>query len=105
MPTKLGRKRIRMDHNLFKITKTLTKSMVSQWNSSGIFSQDSIRCSSATKSKVLLYRLGETPEKLHRKNFINVDVSTTSLVEQKTMKKNVWQMLDSYLCTQGRFGK
>ena len=26
--------------------------------------------------------------------------STTFLVEQKTMKKNVWQMLDSYLCVQ-----
>ena len=30
----------------------LTKLKVSQWTSSGIFSQDSIRCSSVTKSKV-----------------------------------------------------
>ena len=35
-----------------KITETLTESMVSQWNSSGPFSQDSIRCSSVKKSKV-----------------------------------------------------
>ena len=37
--------------------------------------------------KSLLYRLGETPE-------------TTFPVKQKTMKKNVWQTLDSYLCMQ-----
>ena len=35
----------------------MTESMVSQWNSSGIFSQDTIRCSS------MKYRFGETPEK------------------------------------------
>ena len=33
-------------------TETLTESMVSQWNSSGISSQESIRCSSAKNSKV-----------------------------------------------------
>ena len=33
-------------------TETLTELTVSQWNSSGIFSQDSIRCSSVKKSKV-----------------------------------------------------
>ena len=36
--------------------------MESQWNSSGISSQDSPRCSSAKSSKVLLLRLSETPE-------------------------------------------
>ena len=35
-----------------KITDTLTESTASQWNSSGIFSQHSIRCSSVKKSKV-----------------------------------------------------
>ena len=35
-----------------KITETLTESMVSQSNSSGLFSKDSIRCSSVKKSKV-----------------------------------------------------
>ena len=33
-------------------TETLTELTVSQWNSSGIFSQDSIRCSSVKKSKI-----------------------------------------------------
>ena len=31
--------------------------------------------------------------------------STTFLVDQKTMKKNVWQMLDSYLCMQEDLGQ
>ena len=38
--------------NHLQFTETLTESTVSQWNSSGIFSQDSIRCSSMKKSKV-----------------------------------------------------
>ena len=47
MWTKIG-----MVKNSLKITETLTESTVSQWNSSGISSQDSIRCSSMKKSKV-----------------------------------------------------
>ena len=42
-----------------------------------------------------LSRLGETPKKHHRKNSIHVDVQ-----QQKTMKKNVWHTLKSYLCMQ-----
>ena len=38
--------------NLLRNTETLTESTVSRWTSSGIFSQDSIRCSSVTQSKV-----------------------------------------------------
>ena len=38
--------------NHLRNTETLTELTVSQWNSSGIFSQDSIRCSSVKKSKV-----------------------------------------------------
>ena len=37
----------RVHHN----TELWTQLMVSRWNSSGIFSQDSLHCSSATKSK------------------------------------------------------
>ena len=33
-------------------TETLTESTASQWNSSGIFSQDSKRCSSVKKSNI-----------------------------------------------------
>ena len=43
-------------------TETLTESTASQWNSSGIFSQDTIRCSSMKKSKVYCSDLDETPE-------------------------------------------
>ena len=42
-------------------TETMTESVESRQNSSGTSSQDWIPCSSATKSKNLLYRLGETP--------------------------------------------
>ena len=38
--------------NFFKFTETLTESTTSQWNSSGIFSQDSHCCSSVKKSNV-----------------------------------------------------
>ena len=37
--------------NHLRFTEALTESNVSQWNSSGIFSQDSRRCSSVKKSK------------------------------------------------------
>ena len=36
----------------FKITETLKESSASQWNSSGLFLQDSVRCSSVKKSRV-----------------------------------------------------
>ena len=45
-------RQIGMDQIIFKITETLTESTVSQWNSSGKISQDSIRCSSVKKWKV-----------------------------------------------------
>ena len=51
--------------------------------------------------KRLLSRLGETPEKFHRKNSIHVEVQRHFLCNKKAMKKNVWQMLDSYLCMKG----
>ena len=47
--------------------------MVSQWNSSGIFSKDSIRCSSFKKFKELLLRLNETPGVFFQKK-LHVDV-------------------------------
>ena len=43
-------------------TETCTELTASQWNSSGIFSQDSPHCSSVKKSKSLLLKLSETPE-------------------------------------------
>ena len=50
-PTKLGRTELQ-ESDPRKATETLTESMESQRNSSGIFSQDSPRCSSAVKSQI-----------------------------------------------------
>ena len=80
-------------------TETWTESMVSQRNSSGMFSQDSIRCSSAKKSNVYCTDL-EKHQKISQEEFYLCRCSTTFPVEQRTMKKNVWQMLDSYHCMQ-----
>ena len=52
------------------------------------------------KVKDLLSRLRETPEK-SQEEFYSCRCSTTFLVERKTMKKNVWLTLKSYLCMQG----
>ena len=70
-----------------------------QWTSSGIFSQDSISCSSVRKSEFYCTDW-EKHQKISQEEFYFCRCSTTFLVEQKTMKKNVWQMLDSYLCMQ-----
>ena len=50
-PTKLGRKRLNAS-SMRKATETLTQSMESRLNSSGTFSKDSLRCSSAVKSHI-----------------------------------------------------
>ena len=63
------------------------------------FSQDSLRCSSVKKSKVYC-TAREKHQKISQEEFYLCRCSTTFLVEQKTMTKNVWQMLDSYLCMQ-----
>ena len=90
--------------NLLKIRETLTESMVSQWNSSGIFSQDSIRYISATKSKVY-WADQEKHQRISQEGLSSCPCSTTLPVEQETMKKNVWQTLVSYLCMQGNLVK
>ena len=62
-------------------------------------SKDSIRCSSATKSKNHCTDW-EKHQKISQEEFYVCQCSMTLPVEQKTMKKHVWQMLDSYLCMQ-----
>ena len=54
--------------------------------------------------KSLLYRLGETPENFTGRIYV-CRCSTTFLVHQKTTKKNVWQMPNSYLYTRGDLKK
>ena len=53
------------------------------------------------KVKDLLSRLRETPE-ISQEEFYLCRCSTTFPVERKTMKKNVWHTLKSYLCMQKR---
>ena len=51
------------------------------------------------RGKSLLYRLRETPEKLTGR-ILFMSMFNDISVKQKTMKKNVWQTLDSYLYKQ-----
>ena len=48
--------------------------MVSRWNSSGIFSQDSPHSSSATKSKEFLSKMSVEPEDFTGTDHLHVDV-------------------------------
>ena len=50
--------------------------------------------------KILLLRLGETPENFTQEELYSCRCSTISPVDQKTMKKNASQMLDSFLYMQ-----
>ena len=79
--------------------KSSQRSMESRRNSSGTSSQDLIRCSSATKSKVYCTDW-EKHQKISQEEFYSCRCSTTFPVEQEIMNKNVWQTLDSYLCMQ-----
>ena len=78
--------------------------MESRRNSSGTSSQDSIRCSSPTKSKVYCTDW-EKHQKISQEEFYSCRCSTTFPMEQKTMKKNVWQTLESYLYMRGNLVK
>ena len=66
-----------------------------EWN----IYQDSIRCSSVKKSKVYCWDYARL-HRISQDGLSSCRCSTTFLLEQKTMKKNVWQILDSYLCMQ-----
>ena len=85
---------------LLKITETWTELTASQWNSSGIFSQDSIRCSSVKKSKSFTVEIRRDTREFHRKDYIHVNVQRHLLWIKKTMKKNTSQMLLSFLYMQ-----
>ena len=85
--------------NHLRNTETLTELTVSQWNSSGIFSKDSIRCSSVKKSKVYCWDKARH-QKLSQAGLYSSRCSTTSPVDQKTMNKNAGQMPISFLYMQ-----
>ena len=85
--------------NLKKITQTLTESTASRWNLSGIFSQDSPRCSSVKKSNVYCWEKVRHQRISQEESYV-CRCSTTFRVDQKTMKNNVWPMRNSFLCMQ-----
>ena len=70
-----------------------TESMVRQWNSSGIFFEgfNTLQLSEEVKSS--LYRLERNTGKISQEEFYFCRCSTTLLVDQKTLMKNVWQTL------------
>ena len=59
-----------------------------------------IKKNASEEVKRLLLRLDETPENFTGR-IIFMQCSMAFLVDQKTTKKNAWQMPNSYLCTQG----
>ena len=72
--------------NLLRNQETLTESTVSRWNSSGIFSQDSIRCSSI-KSQRLLLRFDKTQETFTGSIIFYVDVQRHFLWNKDNERK------------------
>ena len=73
----------RVHHN----TELWTHLMVSQWNSSGISSQDSPHCSSATKSKSSCQKWAKSQKNL-QDGSSSCRCSTTSHGDLKTMNRN-----------------
>ena len=72
-------------------TEILTESTVSQWNSSGIFSQDSIRCSSVKKSTAYCWDQVRH-QRISQEELNSCRCSTTSQGNQETTKWNACQM-------------
>ena len=69
--------------NLLRNTETLTESTASHWNSSGIFSQDSIRCSSVKKFKSYCW-VWMKDQRISQEGSSSCRCSTTSHGDQKT---------------------
>ena len=75
-------------------TELWAQLMVSQWNSSGIFSQESPHCSSATKSKSSCLKWAN--QNNSKDELSSCRCSMTSYGELKTVKRNV--LLVPHLC-------
>ena len=83
-------------------TELWTQLMVSQWNSSGIFSQDSPHCSSATKSKSSCLKWA-TNQKNLKDGSSSCRCSPTSHGDLKTLNKNANLMPTLFPFTQEDF--
>ena len=88
----------------FKVTETLTESTASQWNSSGIFFQDTIRCSSVKKFKSYCSDWMRHQRILHEESCL-CRCSTTIPVDQKTTKKECLANAKLVSLYAKRFGK
>ena len=85
-------------------TELSTKLMVNRWNSSEISSQDSRRCSSATKFKSYCWDWVKH-QRILQYGLSSCRCSTTSHGDLKTMKKNANQVLSSFLSVRKDFHK
>ena len=71
-----------------KFSQSYTETLQNRWRANGI----RVRCSSATKSKVYCTDW-EKHQKISHEEFFSCRCSTTFLVDQKTMNKNVEQKI------------
>ena len=79
-----------------------TKLMVSQWNSSGVFSQDSPHCSLSVKFKSYCQNWAYN-QKISLDGLSSCRCSTTSHGDLKTVRRDANQALSSFLCMQKDF--
>ena len=75
----------RMDHNFSKLQRLWWNQLESQLNSSGTFSQDSLRCSSMVKSQIY-WATWEKHQKFSQEEFYLCDCSMTSSCDRKGNK-------------------
>ena len=85
---------LQVHHN----TELWTQLMVSQWNSSGIFSQDSPHCSSVTKSKSSLTKMGKPEQFQGRIIFMSMfnekeSLANATLVSSTPTSSQHWKHL------------
>ena len=82
-------------------TELRTESTVSGWNSSVNVLPGFSTLQFSDKSKIYCTDWEKQRKHSQEEQHQSCRCSTTFLVEQETMNKNVWQTLDSYLCTEG----
>ena len=75
-----------MDLLFSKIAEILTASTVTRWNSSGIFSQNSVRCS-LLKNRTFTAETRTNTREFHKKNSVSVDVQRHFLWNERQWKR------------------
>ena len=100
----LSEKKSWLDSKVHHNTELWTQLMVSQWNSSGIFSQDSPHCSFTTKSKSSCQRWAYN-QKISLDGLSSCRCLTVSHGDFKKIRKNANQALNSFRFMQKIFTK